>query len=272
MSTDSNATVVPETNRFPSGTFTPNPQPAPLLRMLAAQTRLELLLLLRNGEQLLLTMFIPVTMLIGLSLLPLTTSAGDTPAARASTFVPAVLAVAIMSTAFTGQAIAVGFDRRYGALKRLGATPIPRWGIIAGKSLAVLIVVALQSAIIGGIGLAFGWRPSIAGLALGAIAIVVGTVAFAALGLLLGGTLKAEVVLALGNLIWFVLLALVGLVVLDEHVPGLVHTIARLSPSGALTEALTQALASSFDVFGFCVLIAWAAIGSALAVRWFRFQ
>lgn len=266
------STEIPATNRFPSGTFTPSPSPAPLHRMLAAQTRLELVLLLRNGEQLLLTMFIPITMLIGLTLLPLSTEAGDTAAARATTFVPAVLAVAIMSTAFTGQAIAVGFDRRYGALKRLGATPIPRWGIIAGKSLAVLIVVALQSVIIGGIGMAFGWRPSVAGLALGAVAIIVGTVAFASLGLLLGGTLKAEVVLALGNLIWFVLLGLSGLVVFDEHVPDSVHTIARLSPSGALTEALTQALASSFDVFGFCVLLAWTVIGSVLAVRWFRFQ
>ena len=263
---------VPTSNRFPAGTFVPNPRPAPLARMLAAQTRLELVLLLRNGEQLLLTMFIPITMLIGLSVLPLAGEAGDSPAARATTFVPAVLAVAIMSTAFTGQAIAVGFDRRYGALKRLGATPIPRWGIIAGKSLAVLLVVILQSLIIGGIGMAFGWRPSVAGLALGAVAIILGTVAFACLGLLLGGTLKAEVVLALGNLIWFVLLALAGLVVLDEHVPGVVHTIARLSPSGALTESLTRALGSSVDVFGFCVLIAWAAVGGALAVRWFRFQ
>ncbi|NLG46045.1 ABC transporter permease [Gordonia sp. (in: high G+C Gram-positive bacteria)] len=267
MSTESSAT-----NRFPPGTFTPDPSPAPLLRMLAAQTRMELVLLLRNGEQLLLTMFIPITMLIGLSLLPLATSAGDTPAARATTFVPAVLAVAIMSTAFTGQAIAVGFDRRYGALKRLGATPIPRWGIIAGKSLAVLLVVVLQSLIIGGIGLAFGWRPSIAGLALGAVAIALGTLAFACLGLLLGGTLKAEVVLALGNLIWFVLLALSGLIVFDEHVPGVVQTVARLSPSGALTESLSRALESSVDVFGFCVLIAWAVVGGALAVRWFRFQ
>lgn len=266
------STEVPSTNRFPSGTFTPGPRPAPLSRMLAAQTRMELVLLLRNGEQLLLTMFIPITMLIGLSLLPLATEAGATRAARAATFVPAVLAVAIMSTAFTGQAIAVGFDRRYGALKRLGATPIPRWGIIAGKSLAVLIVVVLQSLLIGGIGMAFGWRPGIVGLAIGALGIAAGTVAFASLGLLLGGTLKAEVVLALGNLIWFVLLGLAGLVVFDDHVPGAMHLIARLSPSGALTETLARALDSSFDVVGFCVLIVWAAVGGALAVRWFRFQ
>ncbi|MCF8587963.1 ABC transporter permease [Gordonia liuliyuniae] len=259
-------------NRFPAGTFAPAPAPAPLFAMVAAQTRMELTLLLRNGEQLLLTMFIPITLMIGLSLLPIDTGSGDTTAARATTFVPAILAVAIMSTAFTGQAIAVGFDRRYGALKRLGATPIPRWGIIAGKSCAVVIVVVLQSLIIGAIGLALGWRPAIAGLLLGATIIALGTVAFAVLGLLLGGTMKAEIVLALGNLIWFVLLGLSSLVVFDEHVPSAVHWAARCSPSGALTEALIQALDSSVDLFGIGVLAAWTVVGGALAVRWFRFQ
>ena len=102
--------------------------------MLAAQFGLELKLLLRNGEQLLLTMFIPITLLVGLTLLPF----GSFGQNRAATFVPVIMALAVISTAFTGQAIAVAFDRRYGALKRLGATPLPVWGIIAGKSLAVV--------------------------------------------------------------------------------------------------------------------------------------
>ena len=158
-------------NRFPAGAFSPAPRPAPITTILAAQSRLELKLLLRNGEQLLLTMFIPITVLIGLSLLPVDTGLGATVGERADVMVPAIMTVAIMSTAFTGQAIAVGFDRRYGALKRLGATPIPRWGIIAGKSIAVAVVVALQAVILGAIGLALGWRPEIAGLALGAVII-----------------------------------------------------------------------------------------------------
>ena len=115
---------------FAVGTFTPDPRPAAVPKMLVAQFGLELKLLLRNGEQLLLTMFIPITLLIGLTLLPLG-SFGDN---RAATFVPAIMALAVISTAFTGQAIAVAFDRRYGALKRLGATALPVWGIIAGKS------------------------------------------------------------------------------------------------------------------------------------------
>ena len=147
------------------GRSRPIPGPRRCRRCWPRSSALELKLLLRNGEQLLLTMFIPITLLVGLTLLPL----GSFGPNRAATFVPAIMALAVISTAFTGQAIAVAFDRRYGALKRLGATALPVWGIIAGKSLAVVAVVFLQSILLGAIGFALGWRPHIAGLVLGAV-------------------------------------------------------------------------------------------------------
>lgn len=259
-------------NRFAPGTFTPDPRPAPVPRMLAAQFGLELRLLLRNGEQLLLTMFIPITLLVGLTLLPL----GSFGPNRAATFVPAIVALAVISTAFTGQAIAVAFDRRYGALKRLGATALPVWGVIAGKSLAVVTVVILQSVVLGAIGAALGWRPPLAGLALGAVVIAAGTAVFAALGLLLGGTLRAEIVLAVANLLWFVFAGLGALTVEggvgdDSIVPSAVAWVARLTPAGALTEALAQAMTLSVDWFGIAVLAVWGAVAAACALRWFRF-
>ncbi|AQA05645.1 multidrug ABC transporter permease [Mycobacterium sp. MS1601] len=252
---------------FPSGTFTPDPRPNTVAEMLKAQFGLELKLLLRNGEQLLLTMFIPITLLVGLTLLPL----GSFGENRAATFVPAIMALAVISTAFTGQAIAVAFDRRYGALKRLGATALPVWGIIVGKSLAVVAVVFLQAVILGAIGLALGWRPSPVGLLVGAVIIALGTAGFAALGLLLGGTLKAEIVLALANLLWFVFAGLGALTLEGETVPSAVQWVARLTPSGALTEALTQAMSMSVDWFGLAVLTAWGAVAAVCALRWFRF-
>ena len=253
--------------RFAPGTFTPDPRPNTVPRMLSAQYNLELKLLLRNGEQLLLTLFIPVTLLIGLTLLPLGSFGDD----RAATFAPAIMALAVISTAFTGQAIAVAFDRRYGALKRLGATPLPVWGIIAGKSLAVVTVVFLQAMIIGAISIALGWRPDVAGLALGAVVIALGTVAFAALGLLLGGTLKAEVVLATANLLWFIFAGLGALTLGATIVPGGAEWFARLTPSGALTRALSEAMTLSVDWFGLTVLAVWGAAAALAALRWFRF-
>jgi ABC-2 type transport system permease protein len=253
---------------FAPGTFTPDPRPNTVPKMLAAQFGLELKLLLRNGEQLLLTMFIPITLLIGLTLLPLGSFGSD----RAAVFVPAIMALAVISTAFTGQAIAVAFDRRYGALKRLGATPLPVWGIIVGKSLAVVAVVFLQSIVLGAIGFALGWRPQLAGLALGAVVIALGTAGFAALGLLLGGTLRAEIVLAVANLLWFVFAAIGALTLeADTMVPAAVREAARSTPSGALTEALTRALSLSVDWFGLAVLAGWGAVAAVCARRWFRF-
>jgi len=254
-------------NRFAPGTFTPDPRPAAVSRMLNAQFALELRLLLRNGEQLLLTMFIPITLLVGLTVLPLG-SFGDN---RAAAFVPAIMALAIISTAFTGQAIAVAFDRRYGALKRLGATALPVWGIIAGKSLAVVAVVALQSILFGAIGFALGWRPPVAGLAIGAVVIALGTAVFAALGLLLGGTLRAEIVLAVANLLWFVFAGLGALTLGGGMVGSGVQWVARLTPSGALTEALSRAVTLSMDWFGLAVLAAWGVVAGLCALRWFRF-
>jgi ABC-2 type transport system permease protein len=252
---------------FAAGTFTPDPRPAAVPRMLAAQFALELKLLLRNGEQLLLTMFIPITLLVGLTLLPLGSFGNN----RAATFVPVIMALAVISTAFTGQAIAVAFDRRYGALKRLGATALPVWGIIAGKSLAVVTVVFLQAIILGVIGFALGWRPHPAGLALGAVIIALGTAVFAALGLLLGGTLLAEIVLAVANLLWFVFAGLGALTVETEMIEAPVKWAARLTPAGALTEALSQAMSVSVDWFGVAVLAIWGGLAGLAALRWFRF-
>ena len=234
---------------FPAGTFTPDPRPNAVPRMLTAQFGLELKLLLRNGEQLLLTMFIPITLLVGLTLLPF----GSFGQNRAATFVPVIMALAVISTAFTGQAIAIAFDRRYGALKRLGATPLPVWGIIAGKSLAVVAVVFLQAIILGAIGFALG------------------TAGFAALGLLLGGTLRAEIVLAVANLMWFVFAGLGALTLETKMIPTAVKWAARLTPSGALTEALSQAMIPSVDWFGVVVLAVWGALAAVAALRWFRF-
>ena len=255
------------TELFPAGTFTPDPRPNSVPRMLAAQYGLELKLLLRNGEQLLLTMFIPITLLIGLTMLPL----GNFGNNRVALFVPAILALAVVSTAFTGQAIAVAFDRRYGALKRLGATALPVWGIIAGKALAVVSVVFLQAILLGGIGLALGWQPNPAGLLLGAAVIALGTATFVAMGLLLGGTLRAEIVLAVANLLWFIFAGLGALTLETGTIPRALSWVARLTPAGALTEALSRATTLSVDWFGIGVLAIWGAVSAVAALRWFRF-
>ncbi len=136
--------------------FSPASGAAPLHRMLGAQTAMELRLLLRNGEQLLLTAVIPTLLLVLFSTAPLI----DTGAGRRVDFLtPGIIALAVMSTAFTSQAIATGFERRYGVLKRLGATALPRWTLLTAKTAAVLAVEVLQLALLAVVAALLGWSP-----------------------------------------------------------------------------------------------------------------
>lgn len=255
------------TNRFTPGTFgSPSPA-APVRRMLGAQTRIELTLFLRNGEQLLVALVIPVAVLFGLILLDI----GAVPDPRIAYAITAVLTLSVMGTAFTGQAIAVGFDRRYGALKRLGGTPLPPSVVIGGKILATLVLILGQSVLLGLLAAALGWRPDVGGLLVAAVMIVLGGLAFAAMGLLLGGTLKAEIVLALANLIWFLLIGGAVLAIGIADLPAVVHDLAVVVPSYALTSALITALDGGVPAVAALVLAAWAAVCGGLAVRYFSF-
>lgn len=249
------------------GALAPAPAAATRTAMLLAQTRAELTLLLRNGEQLLLTMIIPLGLLVGLSKVPAVTVEGE----RVDFFVPGVLALAVMSTAFTGQAIATGFDRQYGVLKRLGATPLPRSVLLQAKTLAVLGVELVQVVLLCSVGLVLGWDPQ--GPFLGAVVLLVlGTAAFAGLGLLLGGTLPGLTTLAVANLVWLVLLALGGVVFpLAEY--GGAEAVLVYLPTAALADGLRALLRDgTFVVRDALVLLAWAVAGLGAASRWFRWE
>lgn len=255
------------TPRFPTGTFRPAPGRGRPTAMLTAQTRTELLLTLRNGEQILLTLLIPLALLVGLSVLDVVPVPDDVPQ-RVDWVAPRILALAVMSSAFTGQAIALGFDRRYGVLKRLAATALPRWLLVLGKLVAALVVVAVQVVVLGGTAVALGWSPTASGLAAALPLLLVGTVAFGALGVLLGGALRAEAVLALANIVWFVLLLAGGIVIGPDTLPGPLAAVVPYLPSGALAEGLHAALADGTPTWlPVGVLALWALAATALATR-----
>ena len=249
------------------GALAPSPAAAPRGRMLLSQTRAELTLALRNGEQVLLTLVIPLGLLVVLTLVPFISVTGR----RVDFFVPGVLALAVMSAAFTGQAIAVGFERQYGVLKRLGATPLPRSVLLAAKTLGVLVVELLQLALIGGVGLALGWQPH--GNVLSVLALVaLGTAAFSGLGLLLGGTLRGLTTLAAANLVWFVLLLLGGVVFPLSQFGGAADVL-QLLPTAALSHGL-RSLLTSGDLAGrdLLALAVWAVVSLTAAARAFRWE
>ncbi|MCL1872305.1 MAG: ABC transporter permease [Promicromonosporaceae bacterium] len=247
-------------------------QAAPAWRRVAAQAAFETRTILRNGEQLLVTIALPLFLLVGLartSIFELDTAG----ATRIDFATPGVIAVAVMSTAFTSQAIATAFDRRNGVLRLLATTPLGRGGLLAGKVLGVLAVEVVQAVVISVVALGLGWRPHAAGIPAALGAGLLGTAAFTALALLIAGVLRAEGVLAVANLVLVLLIAGGGVLVPPDRLPGPLADLATWLPSGALGEAMRGALlGGGVPVLSIVVLALWTAAFGWSAARLFRWQ
>lgn len=253
--------------RFPDGLFAPSPQRASARKVLAAQARIESLLFLRHGEQQLLSLVIPLVMLIGFSLLP--GLLGDR---HVNNIYPMTLAIALMGAGFTGQAIAVAFDRRYGALKRIGASGVPTWALIGGKVCAVAVVVVVQILILTVAAILLGWAPHFGGVPAALLVVVVGVAAFTSFGLLLGGTLSSELVLALANTAWFILLGAAVFASLAGGMSDSVRNALMVIPSVALTEGIGDALNQGrLNLGSVLILAVWTAGGIMSTLKCFRF-
>jgi len=251
---------------------------APVSRMVAAQLAMELRLTARRGENLLATLVLPVVLLAFFAAVPLLPPAGGAaPEARAvDALLPGVLAIAVVAAGLVNLGIATAFERGYGVLKRLGGSPLPRGGLLAAKIGAVLVVEAVQAALLVGVAAAaFGWAPGdgwLPGVVVAAVAL--GTFTFSALGLLLAGTLRPEATLALTNGLFVLGMLLGGMLVPAASLPGLLGDVAALTPTAALADALRIGLgAASGDATAPLALLgAWGIAAAVGAVRWFRWE
>jgi ABC-2 type transport system permease protein len=234
-----------------------------------AQARVELLLTLRRGESLVVSFLIPVGILVFFTKV----DAVNLTLRRPVDFlVPGVLALAVMSTAMVSLGIATAFERRYGVLKRLGSTPLSRGGLLAAKTVNVIAIEALQAVVIIGTGIALGWELD-GSIVLGVLVLLVGTIAFAGIGLLLAGTLRAEATLAAANALFLVLLFLGGMAYPLHKLPDVLETIAMALPAAALSETLRDVLEGRAFPWGSAgVLLAWAIGAPVLAARFFTWE
>jgi ABC-2 type transport system permease protein len=251
----------------------PAPGAAPLPKMVAAQAGLEVRTLVRNGEQLLLTLIIPVLLLVVFSSESLINTGRGS---RIGFIAPGILALAVLSTSFTSLAIGTAFERRYGVLKRLGATPLSRAGLIAAKAATVLTVQAGQVVLIVAVSLLLGWHPVVTATSvLSALAVlVIGSAAFSGLALLMAGTIRAEATLAAANLVYLVLLGIGGVLFPLTKFPAGMRSVLLYLPSGAMSSGLRSVLRYGSGVPGrdLVVLAIWAVIAIGLAARTFRWE
>jgi len=253
--------------------LSPAPGAVSSTRIVLAQARAELRLMMSNGEQLLLTIIIPLGLLIGLSTLSWIDLGTDADTNRVDVVVPGIIALAVMSTAFTAQAISVGFDRRYGVLKLLGATPLSRTGLLTAKTLAVLVIEAIQIGLICAVGFLLGWRPTGNPITV-LLLIVAGTAAFSALAIAMAGVLRAEATLAAANAIFLFLMVAGGTVIPRDRMPEWLGTFGQLLPSGSLGNGLRAVMIDGavLPASSFVILAVWFAIGAVIAARTFRWE
>ncbi len=237
---------------------------------LGAQTRVELTLTARRGESLLLILGIPVMLLLFFSAVDVLPIPTDDPV---DFLAPGIMALAVMSTAMVGLGIATGFERSYGVLKRLGSTPLTRAQLLVAKTASVVVIELVQLVVLGLVAAVLGWSPG-SGWAAGVLAVVLGTVAFAGIGMAMAGTLRGEINLAAANGLYLVLLLLGGMVVPLDELPSVLRAVCRLLPAAALAEALHGSIGAAGSVPGraWVVLAVWAVGTPAVAARVFRWE
>jgi ABC-2 type transport system permease protein len=241
------------------------------MKVALVQLRAELRRVASNGEQLLLTLGIPVLLLVFFSLVDVLPTGTKEPI---DFLAPGILALATMSTAMVSLGIGTGFERGYHVLKRLATTPLGRPRLIAAKIGSVMAVEIVQFAVLIPVAFVLGWNPGSPDWLLGVVAVIVGTTAFAGIGLTLAGRLPAEINLAAQNGLYLVLLLLGGMVIPFARLPGAIRAVAHALPSGALADVLRESLSNSGTqpTRSWIVLCIWAAATPLLAARLFRWD
>jgi len=242
------------------------------MKALLAQTRSELILSLRNGEQLLVNIAIPLLLLVFFSavkVLPVP----DGVTSRVDFLTPGIIALAVMSNAMVALAIGTGFERHYKVLKRLGATPLGRGRWVLAKIGMVKLLLILQIALIVIVAFVLGWQPG-GNPWLAIPAVILGALAFGGIGLFMAGTLRGTVTLALANGLYLVLLLLGGMIIPFSEMPGFLGSVGQVLPSGALSQVLQSALRDGAGAAGsaWIILAIWAVVAPIAAVRFFRWE
>ena len=241
---------------------------------ITAMTAAELRLVLRRGENLFATIVIPTIVLLLFSSVAILPTGTGRPV---DFLLPGSIALGVVATSLVSLGITTAYDRSYGVLKRLGGSPLSRSELVIARVLTVLVVETVQITLLVVTATAVlgwspgpGWSPTIA-----IVAVLVGTAAFAGLGLWLAGTLRAETVLALANVLFLGFLVVGGVIVPIDRLPEPLAAVAGALPAAPLSALLRDALGtgSAGGAAGNTALLAgWAAVTLAAAARTFRWE
>ena len=211
----------------------------------------------RNGEQLLLIAGIPLVVLV---VLTQTTLVADTDAP-----LTVVAAMIVLGSGFTSPAITIAFDRRYGNYAFLGTTPLPRSSIIGGTLASIAVSAALAVIVVIAVGSIMGIPVTAAQVVHIIAAVLLGLAAVVPWAFVLGGTARSETVLVVANGIFIVATLFGGVLVPIDALPF--GAALQWFPPAAIV-----GLGADGSQLSALILIAWSALGAAVAVRTFRWR
>lgn len=190
---------------------------------------------------------------------------------------PGILAMALMQLGLFGTAQPLVALRDQGVLRRLSATPLPRWTVL-GSQIAMRLTIALaQTVIIVGFGV-IGFHVPLQGnplLLLGMV--ILGALTFIAIGYMVAAFSKnQESASGISSLINFPMMFLSGLFFPVEFVPNFLQPVIAIIPLTYLVDAIRQIMIGTNPLFPMAldigVLLAWLVVTLVVALRFFKWE
>jgi len=193
-----------------------------------------------------------------------------------SFFVPSILAMALMQLGIFA-AIPLVEQREKLILKRLNATPLPRWTLVGSNVIVRLLIAAAQTAIIVGIGVAVLGVEIVGNWALIAGFVVLGALSFTAIGYVIASFARTEEAAnGMTQIVQLPLMFLSGIFFPLEVMPEWLRGIATFLPLTYLGDALRQTMVGGtpFAPLGIdaLVLVGWLVVTLGISARYFRWQ
>ncbi len=267
----------------PARPFVETTRPSPAARgpfaLLVHQIRFDLLASFRNPRARFFTFIFPILLLLVFA--SVFGSSGHTVVAGTRTslsryFVGGILSLSIITAAYGNLVISISNARETGLLKRRRATPAPPALLIAGQALTTLVIgVGMSAALLLIARVAYGVAMPIGAIAALALAVVVGTVAFACIGYAVAGMIdSADSAQPIVQMTMLPLYFISGIWIPFASLGHTLRSIASLFPVEHLANAMHVAsvkgsFGAAFTGTDLLVLAVWGLAAAAFAARRF---
>ena len=245
------------------------------MRLFGHELRMQQLIFWRNREAAFFTFFLPVIFFLIFGAVYGNDTIDNT---KASHFLEAgMIGYGVAATCFAGLGISMVVRRESGVLKRIRSTPLPAATYLAAMLASTFVVFLIEAVLIVAIGRLLFSVPVPTNLFSFAAVLVIGAVAFAAMGLGITGFVRsAEGSSAVINAVYLPMAIISGTFFSPQHYPGFLKAIADVLPLTYFTKLTRDVMVRHHHLWSeggsLAVVAIWGLIGVVAAIRGFRWQ